>query len=453
MASPCNKCSTGPGYSSPQEAFEKGPREKILFVCCPNVSVPQKPDMIAAVDVDPESKTYCQVVSQVILPNIGDEVHHTGWNACSSCYNDVGKRRQYLVVPCLASGRIYFVNTSDPKNLTLHKTIEGSELEKNGVSWPHTAHCLADGNIMVSTMGNAAGENQGNFLLIDGNEFKISGKWPANGEITKFGYDFWYQPRRNVMISTEWGNPNKIRNGFNLKDLLEGQYGNSVHIWDWNKRTLKQTINLDGPTGLMPLEVRFLHDPTKDHAFVGSALGSAIYHLYRDKEDGEFKHRLAATIEPKKVESWDVPTGEIPGLCTDVVLSMDDRFLYVSQWLHGDIRQYDISNPFDVRLSQPKPLILPNGKKMEGGPQMLQLSLDGKRLYVTGSLYSVWDKQFYLNMTRNCSVMLQLDVDTQNGGLTLNKDFLVDFSSLPNGPYLCHEMRYPGGDCTSDIWA
>ncbi|KAI1710024.1 56kDa selenium binding protein (SBP56) domain-containing protein [Ditylenchus destructor] len=97
--------------------------------------------------------------------------------------------------------------------------------------------------------------------------------------------------------------------------------------------------------------------------------------------------------------------------------------------------------------------MLPNGKKMEGGPQMLQLSLDGKRLYVTNSLYSVWDKQFYPNMTRNGSVMLELDVDTQNGGLALNKHFLVDFSILPNGPYLAHEMRYPGGDCTSDIWA
>ena len=35
------------------------------------------------------------------------------------------------------------------------------------------------------------------------------------------------------------------------------------------------------------------------------------------------------------------------------------------------------------------------GKKVEGGPQMIQLSLDGNRLYVTTSLYSVWDNQFY----------------------------------------------------------
>jgi methanethiol oxidase len=41
-----------------------------------------------------------------------------------------------------------------------------------------------------------------------------------------------------------------------------------------------------------------------------------------------------------------------------------------------------------------------NGKKFEGGPQMMQLSLDGKRLYVTNSLYSVWDRQFYPNLEK-----------------------------------------------------
>jgi len=48
--------------------------------------------------------------------------------------------------------------------------------------------------------------------------------------------------------------------------------------------------------------------------------------------------------------------------------------------------------------------------------------------------------------------MLLVNVDTVNGGLTLDHDFGIDFGDEPNGPALCHEMRYPGGDCTSDIW-
>jgi methanethiol oxidase len=48
--------------------------------------------------------------------------------------------------------------------------------------------------------------------------------------------------------------------------------------------------------------------------------------------------------------------------------------------------------------------------------------------------------------------ILQLDIDTEKGGMKLNEKFLVDFGKEPYGPTLPHEMRYPGGDCTSDIW-
>ena len=90
----------------------------------------------------------------------------------------------------------------------------------------------------------------------------------------------------------------------------------------------------------------------------------------------------------------------VPGLITDLVLSLDDRCLYHSNWLHGDIRRYDVSNPSRPRLAsriwlvgllKGSPL---EGKDLPGGPQMLQLSLDGKRLYVNSSLYSSWDNQF-----------------------------------------------------------
>ncbi len=92
----------------------------------------------------------------------------------------------------------------------------------------------------------------------------------------------------------------------------------------------------------------------------------------------------------------------MPGLITDLLVSMDDRFLYFSKWLHGDLRQYDISDLSSPRLTgqiwcggllgKSQKVA---GHKLEGGPQMLQLSLDGKRLYVTNSLYSSWDNQFY----------------------------------------------------------
>ena len=139
---------------------------------------------------------------------------------------------------------------------------------------------------------------------------------------------------------------------------------------------------------------------------------------------------------------------------------MDDRYLYFSNWLHGDIRQYDVSDPAKPKLAGQAlcggvegkgPTI--RGRKLTGGPQMLQLSLDGKRLYVTNSLFSQLG-QSVLSRTSPSKgrILLQLDCDTEKGGLKLNDKFFVDFGAEPDGPARAHEMRFPGGDCTSDIW-
>jgi hypothetical protein len=89
----------------------------------------EKPDYLATVDVDPESSTYSQIISKLVVPNNGDELHHfgeithatallqplngrstrmhAGWNACSSCYKDGTKKRSKLVLPGFHSGRVY----------------------------------------------------------------------------------------------------------------------------------------------------------------------------------------------------------------------------------------------------------------------------------------------------------------------------------------------------------
>ena len=156
------------------------------------------------------------------------------------------------------------------------------------------------------------------------------------------------------------------------------------------------------------------------------------------------------------MKGWDFP---VPGLITDLVISMDDRWLYFSNWLHGDIRQYDISEPGETQAHGPglarrlfgKAPEVP-GRQVTGGPQMLQLSLDGKRLYVTDSLFSGWDNQFYPNIARQGSLMLRLDADTEKGGLVLNNEFFLDFGKEPEGPARAHEIRFPLGDSTSDVW-
>ena len=73
-------------------------------------------------------------------------------------------------------------------------------------------------------------------------------------------YDFWYQPRKNVLISSEFGEPNAYEKGFDIEDVGAGRYGQRLHFWDLAERRLEQTIDL-GEQGLVPLEVRWLHDP------------------------------------------------------------------------------------------------------------------------------------------------------------------------------------------------
>lgn len=443
----------GATYATPGDA-QKAPREKLLYATALYVgSDDRQPDYLATIDVDPDSPSYSQVIHRLPMPQAGDELHHFGWNACSSCHGDPEKARRYLVVPGLLSGRIHIVDAADPARPKLHTVIEPDEIaSKAGLSAPHTVHCLPGGEIMMSMLGDGQGNAPGGFLLLN-QDFQIAGRWEKPAAAMKFNYDFWYQPRHNVMVSSEWAAPKTFRQGFKLDDVKAGKYGSRLHFWEWQERRLAQSIDLGGE-GLIPLEVRFDHRPDSDQGFVGAALSSNVWHWRR--AEGAWKADKIIQVEPVETKGWPFP---VPGLITDLVLSLDDRFLYFSNWLHGDIRQYDVSDPARPRLTGQvwlggvigKPPQLP-GRQTTGGPQMLQLSLDGRRLYVTNSLYSSWDNQFYPQMAKTGSYLLQIDCDTDRGGLKINDKFFVDFGREPDGPARAHEMHFPGGDCTSDIW-
>ena len=88
-----DKTCCGPGYASPEEAI-RAEREKLIYTVALYVGTGiEKPDYMATVDVDPDSPTYCSVIARTEMPQIGDELHHSGWNACSSCHDDESKTR------------------------------------------------------------------------------------------------------------------------------------------------------------------------------------------------------------------------------------------------------------------------------------------------------------------------------------------------------------------------
>src|SRR6266496_342098 len=102
-------------YRSPRDAAA-APAEKLAYVAA-FARPADKPDAIAVVDTDPESASYASVVGFTELPNLGDELHHFGWNACSSALCPTGSHthgdRRYLVVPGIRSSRIYILDTKD----------------------------------------------------------------------------------------------------------------------------------------------------------------------------------------------------------------------------------------------------------------------------------------------------------------------------------------------------
>ena len=71
---------------------------------------------------------------------------------------------------------------------------------------------------------------------------------------------------------------------------------------------------------------------------------------------------------------------------------------------------------------------------------MVEVSRDGRRVYVTNSLYSSWDPIFYPEGLTGWMVKLR----SEEGVLEVEREFLVRFDAK------AHQVRLEGGDSSSD---
>jgi methanethiol oxidase len=450
-------------YPSPRLAA-KAPAETLAYVAAfaPKRDVP---DAIAVIDVVPSSATYSKIVGGVDMPKIGDELHHYGWNACSSCLCPNAPHphteRRYLVVPGLRSSRIYILDTKpDLKNPSIVRVIEPEEvIEATGYSRPHTVHCGPDG-IYVSALGDANGETPGGVFLMDPETFDVLGRWEVERGPQRLAYDAWWHLGYDTMVTSEWGAPNTVENGLVPEILLGGQYGRRLHFWDLQKRKHVQEIDF-GPDYQLVFELRPAHDPTKAYGFVNCVislkdLSASIWTWYGAGDTWAIKKIIEIPAEPADPDLLPpVLKGfkAVPPLVTDIDLSMDDRFLYVACWGTGDLRQYDVSDPFNPKLtgkvriggivaraSHPAA----NGA-LNGGPQMVEISRDGRRVYFTNSLYGAVDPQFYPEGLDGWMVKLDAGAD---GGIEFDPRFFVTWPES----HRPHQVRLQGGDCSSDSY-
>jgi selenium-binding protein 1 len=221
----------------------------------------------------------------------------------------------------------------------------------------------------------------------------------------------------------------------------------------------------------MVLELRPAHDPSKTWGFVGVVVSvedlSASIWLWHNEgaepgDEAPWKVEKVITIPAEPADPADLPPalqpfGAVPPLVSDIDLSVDDRWLYVSCWGTGELKQYDVGDihhPVETgsvrlggivgRQAHPAQPDVP----LSGGPQMIEISRDGRRVYATNSLYGSWDEVFYPNGIGPW--MAKLDANLDGGGLAADPRFFPsddDFRGLK-----VHQTRLQGGDASSDSY-
>jgi methanethiol oxidase len=463
-------------YRSPRAAVAAAPEQLAYVVAFDPAG--QAKDALAVVDCDPNSSTYGDVVGWAELPTAGNELHHFGWSACSSalCHDGHGGlhsgdhgealERRYLVVPGIRSSDTYVLDTKpDPRRPVVTRTIQASELAaKAGYSRPHTVHC-GPGGIFMSALGGANNDDgPGGVALIDHDTFEVIGRWELERGEQFFAYDVWWHLNYDTVVTSEWASPSMLENGLNPEDLLGRKFGHHVNFWSMSERKLTQRVDL-GDQHQMVLELRPAHDPSKAFGFVGVVvsvedLSASVWLWHKDGDAWSVDKVITIPAEPADAD--DLPPvlksfGAVPPFVTDIDLSVDDRWLYVSCWGTGELKQFDVSDPFQpretasVRLGgvvRREPHPSDAGGPLSGGPQMVEISRDGKRVYVTNSLYRAWDDVLYPDGVG--AWMAKFDADASAGGL------VPDVRFFPHGDdfrgHSVHQTRLQGGDASSDSY-
>ena len=155
------------------------------------------PDALAVIDVDPASRTIMANWSDVVdMPNAGDELHHFGWNACSSCLCPYSPHphmeRRYLVVPGLRSSRIHIsIPNQTRASRRIVKVIEPETVMRAHRLQPAAHHHTAGPTEFISmrwahrrATGRAASS------CMDPETFELKGRWELRSRTAVPGLRF-----------------------------------------------------------------------------------------------------------------------------------------------------------------------------------------------------------------------------------------------------------------------
>jgi selenium-binding protein 1 len=316
-------------------------------------------DKLVTVAANPARPDYGKVVSNASVGG-RHEAHHAGFT----------DDRRRIWAGGLDTSRIFVFDVhSDPARPKLVRTIDDFVARSGGVVGPHTFYALP-GRMLITGLSNSKDWGGRTALVEYNNEGEyIRTIWLPEG--AEYGYDARVKPELNRMLTSSFtGHANYMRKLSELLGDAEAmkRFGNTMVVWDFHARKPLQTLAVPGA----PLEIRWALRPEHDYAFTSTALTAKLWGVFR-KPDGSFE----------AVEIGDVGDPSKTPLPVDISLSADDRFLFVTSFMDGKVRVFDVSEPRKAKLAYER----------EIGPQvnMVSQSWDGKRVYFTSSLLGSWD--------------------------------------------------------------
>ena len=444
------------------------------------------PGFLAVIDIQPDSKTYSEIVGQVELSLNGRKSMQPRRGTQYDNYFILGDAEPEY-------SDIYVVDIKKPSSPKIHRVLNGtSNREKYHLGSPNTIRTLQDGTLLVAMMSSSdsSGTGKGGFLQLDPNDdFKVKQRWDSNktgqdplNDARKANYDFWLQPYvQNTMVSSEWLSA-KAQSGegsaeSDITDLSKSS--TYLNFWNLKLRTISFRVDLHGenkrdteahlPPGYMPLEVRMLHK-TQALGYVGVAGNGEVVAFWR--AFSAWDTQPVIMVDPKLDETEpNDKNGAIPALITDMIISQDDSRLYLANWAHGEVRQYNIENPLipvlcsTVQVSSGYDKMHgpysnfkndATQKNIYGGPARLQLRMDGTELFYTTSFVPGWDNDFYPELTEKGSFLGKILIDTcscTGNSMKVDHDFGIDFAKsqkFPKNPSVlparAHDLHFIGGD-------
>ena len=337
-----------------------GKHEKYLYVATLAKSE-SDPDFIAVVGADPRRPGYGEIVNRIDMPEVGDELHHFGYSA----------NQKRLIVPGLFSNRIHVFDIGRDLESMRLTAVNDQLAARSGYVVPHSVIAERPGRVLITMIGAATESTRpGGIVEVDDATGAFEGYFGPGPDCDAddLGPDYMYHfealHAANRGISTTFGPPATCGGGIDPACL-----GGAVAVWDLRREEVIQEADLGADSGA--LEVRFLDRPGPGRRALINAPGtSAVWLAHDDDRDGRFD--FTQVLGPQ--DGLLLPV--------DMLLSSDQRFMYLTNWFGDTVQQFDISDPFDPVLVST--VAVPH-------PNMLRLSPDDERLYVSNSLISTWD--------------------------------------------------------------